>query len=267
MSRVVPKTMSRWASSSTSASSGSACCTRSTASSPALFFTWTQKERLLDIVFEPLRKAWVARQFTGPPTVHFANPVDAFMANMQVAVIAALVLASPWVFYQVWAFIAPGLYRKERLLAIPFVIVSTAFFVGGVVFGYFIVFPMGLGELFAFGGQLASGLTITPTIMVDLYLDFATRMLLAFGVVFEVPVVITFLAIADIVTWRQLLSFSRWWLVVASIISAVLTPPDVASQMMMLVPLVVLYAISVGIAMMVQIPRAKKAAKSASDDE
>ena len=101
-------------------------------------------------------------------------------------------------------------------------------------------------------------MTIQPTIMVDAYLDFATRMLLAFGVVFEVPVIITFLALADIVTWRQLLGFSRWWLVVASIISAILTPPDVASQMMMLIPLVVLYMLSVAIAMLVQIPKSKK---------
>src|SRR5262245_24931168 len=157
---------------------------------PAVFLTWAYKEKLLDIVFEPLRLAWVSRGFQGSPQVHFANPVDAFMANMQVALIAGVVLASPWIFYQAWSFIAPGLYRKDRLLAIPFVLVSTAFFVGGVVFGYLIVFPMGLGELFTFAGTLPSGMTIQPTIMVDAYLDFATRMLLAFGVVFEVPVVI-----------------------------------------------------------------------------
>ena len=226
---------------------------------PAVFLTWAYKEKLLDIIFEPLRKAWIARHFQGAPSVHFANPVDAFMANMQVALIAGLVLASPWMFWQLWAFVSPGLYRKEKLLALPFVLVSTIFFVGGVVFGYLIVFPMGLGELFAFAGTLPSGMTVTPTIMVDAYLDLATRMLLAFGVVFEVPVIVTFLALADIVTWRQLLQFSRWWLVVASILSAVLTPPDVASQMMMLIPLVVLYMISVGIAMLVQIPRARKA--------
>ena len=89
---------------------------------------------------------------------------------------------------------------------------------------------------------------VQPTIMLTEYMGFATRMLLAFGVVFEVPVVVTFLAMVGIVNWKQLLRFGRWWVVIASIIAALLTPPDVGSQMLMLVPLVVLYFLSVGLA-------------------
>ncbi|MBC7172275.1 MAG: twin-arginine translocase subunit TatC [Polyangiaceae bacterium] len=99
--------------------------------------------------------------------------------------------------------------------------------------------------------------------MVSDVLDFVTRMLLAFGAVFELPVVVTFLAAADVVTWRQLLSFGRWWIVVAAVIAAILTPPDIGSQTMMLVPLIVLYFVSVGIAWLIQFRRKKPAIEGA----
>jgi sec-independent protein translocase protein TatC len=223
---------------------------------PAVFFCWSYKERLLDWLFRPLRIAYAARGF--PAKINFLNPVDPFVAYMEVSLIAAIVLTAPWIFYQLWSFIAPGLYRRERLLAIPFVIVSTGFFVGGVAFGYFIVFPPGLGALLEFATKLPSGFEVTPELTIGEYMTFATRMLLGFGVVFEVPVVCSFLAFARMVTWRQLLSFFRWWLIIAAIISAVLTPPDVGSQMMMLVPLLALYMVSVGFAYIISLFQKKE---------
>ena len=143
--------------------------------------------------------------------------------------------ASPWVFYQIWSFIAPGLYDKEKAYAIPFALASAVFFAGGAFFGYSVVFPLGFESLLGMGGMLPSHLIkVQPTIMIDQYLTFATRMLLAFGVVFEVPVVGDFLAMAGIVNWKQLLTFGRYWILLASIIAALLTPPDVGSMMMML---------------------------------
>jgi sec-independent protein translocase protein TatC len=115
------------------------------------------------------------------------------------------------------------------------------------------VFPVGFESLLGFSGMLPSHLVkVAPTIMIDEYLSFATQMLLGFGVVFEVPVVVAFLAVAQLVNWKQLLKFGRWWILLASIIAAVLTPsPDVGSQLMMMTPLVVLYFAAVGIAYLI----------------
>jgi sec-independent protein translocase protein TatC len=215
---------------------------------PGMWLAWVYKEYLLDFLLAPLAQAW-RRLGLGEPTVHFSNPVDLFVAYMKIAVICGLLLSSPWVFYQLWAFVAPGLYRRERFYAVPFVIASTVFFAGGAFFGYAVVFPAGFETLLGMSGMLPSAaIRVQPTIMLDEYMTFATRMLLAFGVVFEVPVIVSFLALAGIVNWKQLLAFGRWWVVIASIIAAVLTPPDVGSQMMMLIPLVVLYFMSVGVA-------------------
>lgn len=224
---------------------------------PCGIVAWIYVDEILGYLLRPLTHAYQALGL--PSEIHFANPVDPFVAKLKVAAISGVLLAAPWVFWQLWAFIAPGLYRKERLLAIPFVFFSTLCFSGGACFGYFIVFPAAFQTLLEFGGQLPHGISFTPTLMISDVLDFVTRMLLAFGAVFEVPVIVTFLAAADVVTWRQLLAFGRWWVVVAAIIASVLTPPDVGSQMMMLVPLVVLYFFSVGIAFLVQLRRTKPA--------
>jgi sec-independent protein translocase protein TatC len=215
---------------------------------PGTWLSWEYKEYLLKYLLEPLTRAW-KQLGLGEPEIHFSNPVDLFVSYMKISLVCGFLAASPWVFYQVWSFIAPGLYKKERFYAIPFVIASTVCFAGGAFFGYRVVFPLGFETLLGLSGMLpGDAIRVTPTIMLTEYMGFATRMLLAFGVVFEVPVVVTFLAMAGIVNWKQLLKFGRWWVVIASIIAALLTPPDISSQMLMLVPLVVLYFMSVGLA-------------------
>jgi sec-independent protein translocase protein TatC len=212
---------------------------------------WFFKEDLLDILVRPLVAAW-HHLGLGEPTLHFANPADPFIAYMKIAMVVGLLGASPWLFWQLWAFISPGLHHKEKRLALPFVVTSTLFFAGGAVFGYLVVFPAGFETFLSLAGMLPSGaLRVAPTIMMTEYLDFATQFLVAFGVVFEVPVIVTFLALAGLVDWKQLLRFSRWWIVASSVISAVLTPPDMASQLMMMIPLIVLYFVSVLIAFFV----------------
>jgi len=218
---------------------------------PGIAIAWVFKEQLLDLLVHPLVLAW-RKLGLGAPELHFANPVDPFMAYMKISLVVGLLAASPWVFWQFWGFISPGLYSREKRLALPFVLSSTVFFAGGAVFGYLVVFPLGFETFLSFAGMLPSqDLKVTPTIMISEYLDFSTQLLLAFGVVFEVPVIITFLALAGIVDWRQLLKFSRWWIVASSVIAALLTPPDVGSMLLMFVPLVVLYFVSVGIAFVV----------------
>lgn len=215
---------------------------------PGVIAAWVFKERIFLLLTDPLVRAW-ERLGLGPPQVHFANPIDMVVAYLQIAVVVGAILGSPWAFWQLWLFVAPGLYRRERRLALPFVLFSTLFFVGGAFFGYLFVFPLAFETFLGFAGQLPdSNLQIRPTLMVSEYLTFSLRMLLAFGITFEVPVVVTFLAFAGIVNWRQLLGFTRWWVVISAVIAALLTPPDVGSQLMMLVPLILLYVLSIVLA-------------------
>ena len=232
---------------------------------PGVIIAWLYKEQLLDLLLQPYVVAWRKLGF-GEPQVHFANPLDPFVAYLKIAMVVGVLAATPWIFWQVWGFIAPGLYRKERRLALPFVFFSTICFVGGAAFGFIVVFPMAFETFLGFGGQLPSHhINLQPTIMITEYLNLATRLLLAFGLVFEVPVVVTFLSAMGIVNGPQLLKFGRWWVLVAAVLAAILTPPDVASQVMMLVPLVVLYFIAVGIAFIIG-DRKKKRDEAANDE-
>jgi len=216
---------------------------------PGIGVAWWLREQLLDFLVAPLGKAWV-KLGMGEPTLHFGNPVDVFVAYLRIAVVCGCILSSPWAAYQIWAFIAPGLYSREKAYALPFALASAVFFVGGAFFGYAAVFPVGFESLLGMAGMLPSHLVkVAPTIMIDEYLSFATQMLLGFGIVFEVPVVVAFLALAGVVNWKQLLRFGRYWTVVAAILAGVLTPsPDVGSQLFMMAPLVVLYFAAVGVA-------------------
>ncbi|MEM7449682.1 MAG: twin-arginine translocase subunit TatC [Myxococcota bacterium] len=225
---------------------------------PAIGVAWFFKEELLDWLLQPLVEAWEALNL-GKPQIHFANPIDPFVAYLKISIIVGLIASAPWLFWQLWAFIAPGLYRREKRLAVPFVLFSTVFFVGGVWFGYEVVFPLGFETFLSFAGLLPSeSIAVSPTLMINEYLGFATRMLLAFGVVFEVPVINTFLSAVGLVTWRQLLAFARWWILIAAVLAAFLTPPDIASQLLMLVPLVALYFLSIGFAALFGIRHARQ---------
>ena len=236
---------------------------------PTIFLAWVWKQEILELLLRPWIEAW-ERLGLGRPTIHFSGPVDMFVIYLKNSVIAGLILASPWVFWQVWGFISPGLYRRERRMAIPFVLASTLFFVGGVAFGYVVVFPEGFRTFLEYAEQLPSDeIQIVPTVMITEYMSFSTKLLLGFGVVFEVPVVVSFLAAVELVNWRGLLAFGRWWLLVAAIIAAFLTPPDVVSQLMMLIPLVVLYFVAVFIAFLIEKSRGKRKAeddKAATDE-
>ena len=217
---------------------------------PAIMIAWEFKEKLLDFLLRPFSVAYRRLGLGDKAVMNYSNPPEMFTTYMKISIVCGFMIASPWVFYQVWAFIAPGLYKKERLYAIPFVLASTLFFSGGAFFAYGALMPQMYETLLGMGGQIeGSSLLIQPMMLITENMAFATQVLLAFGVVFEVPVVVTFLALAGIVNWRQLLAFGRWWVVIASVISAVLTPtPDAGSMLLMLVPLVVLYYFSVVLA-------------------
>jgi sec-independent protein translocase protein TatC len=176
---------------------------------------------------------------------------EAFFTKLKVSFIAAVFLASPVMFFQAWRFVAPGLYDSEKRLALPFAIAASFFFVLGAAFCYSLVFPVGFEFFLA---EYAS-ISVAPQIRISEYLTFASRMLLAFGVTFELPVVTFFLARIGVVTHRTLLGMGRYAIVVIFIVAAVLTPgPDVASQLLMAAPLLVLYALSIGVAWFVARP-------------
>jgi len=173
----------------------------------------------------------------------FTGVTEAFFTYLKVSFLAGVFLALPVIFYQLWAFISPGLYSKERKVILPFVFFSTLFFVTGACFGYFVVFPFGFKFLLGFATD-----TIRPFPSVKEYLSFATKLLLAFGLVFELPLITYFLSRTGMITYRTLARNRRYFIVLAFIASAMLTPPDVATQLLMAGPLLILFEISVVVA-------------------
>jgi sec-independent protein translocase protein TatC len=159
-----------------------------------------------------------------------------FLVPMKVTLVIAFILALPWVFYQVWAFIAPGLYAHEKRLVWPLVVSSSVLFMGGVAFCYFFVF----GRVFAFIGEFApTSIAVTPDI--ENYLDFVMSMCLAFGATFEVPVVVVILVRMGIVTVAKLKEIRPYAIVGAFVIAAIVTPPDVVSQLALALPMCILF--------------------------
>lgn len=214
---------------------------------PGTILGWYFREELLDVLVQPYLRATAGLHL--PRTLGFIDPADAFLYKMWVAIIAGLILAIPVVFWQVWGFISPGLYRREKRMALPFVFVSSLLFVGGVMFAYYTVLEPMFSLLLSFGGEIGhSGLVLDPMVTIDKYFDMALRLVLGFGLTFEVPVVIAFLSLLGLVSWKQLVGFSRWWLLISSVLAAILTPADALSMMFMLVPLNVLYWLAVGFA-------------------
>jgi sec-independent protein translocase protein TatC len=203
---------------------------------------WSYKETLLDLLTQPLMVVWK------DATLHFSAPAALFVAYVRLAALAGFVFALPIMLYQVWAFIAPGLYTREKRYAVPFVVTSCGLFAGGGYFGWKVAFPLAFKFLIVGLHGPTGGIEVKPTIMVGDYMDFVMRMLLAFGLASELPVLVFFLSIAGLVNHRQLIKFFRYFLVIDFVIAAVITPPDVMSQLLLAVPLALLYVLSIGVA-------------------
>jgi sec-independent protein translocase protein TatC len=166
-----------------------------------------------------------------------------FFIQVKVTFMAALVIASPYVLYQLWAFVAPGLYSHEKRLVGPLVVSSTLLFLCGMAFAYFLVFPVVFGVMKTFTPE---GVEWMPDI--SAYLNFALNMFLAFGVTFEVPIAVVLLVRTGVVTLEKLKEMRSYVIVGAFVVAAVVTPPDVASQMLLAVPLWLLYEIGLVVA-------------------
>ncbi|MDE2600507.1 MAG: twin-arginine translocase subunit TatC [Rhodocyclaceae bacterium] len=164
----------------------------------------------------------------------------AFLVPMKVTLMVAFVLALPWVLYQVWAFVAPGLYAHERRLVVPLIAASVVLFFTGMAFAYFVVFPTVFGFVNKFAPQ---GVAVMTDI--DKYLSFVLTTFLAFGLTFEVPIIVIVLVRVGIVKLEQLKDARRYVIVGAFIVAAVFTPPDVVSQFLMAIPLLLLYELGI----------------------
>lgn len=163
-----------------------------------------------------------------------------FLTPIKLAFFVALILAMPVILYQLWAFVAPGLYRHEKRLAMPILVSAMALFYIGCAFAYFLVLP----AVFAFMTSVApSGVAVMPDI--GRYLDFVLVLFLAFGLCFEVPVVLIILVALGVVTPTQLAKSRSYAIVGAFVVAAILTPPDVFSQMMLAIPMIVLYELGI----------------------
>jgi sec-independent protein translocase protein TatC len=210
---------------------------------------WAYREPMLAWLWRPFAESWRAAGIAGDPALNFAAPSDIFKAYFKLSMTGGLLIAAPIIFYQLWAYIAPGLYKKEKKIVIPFVFFSTVLFVGGGLFGWRIAFPITFKYFLELAGTDPSNiLVIRPVVMMPEYLDFVSQMLLAFGIIFELPLFILFLSIAGLVNYLQLLRFGRWFILIAFIVGAILSPPDTTSQIAMSVPLCLLYFVSIGLA-------------------
>lgn len=211
--------------------------------------SWYFREAILLWVTTPFIRAQTA--IGDVPQLNFPAPADLFLSYLKLSILAGVILALPFIFYQAWAFVAPGLYARERRYAIPFVASSTLLFVGGGYFGWRVAFPIAFQYLLSYSGDIQSAdisLNLKPTIMIDRYISFVSDMLLAFGAVFELPVLVFFLSVAGIINHHHLIKFSRYFVVISFLIAAVITPPDILSQLLLAIPLCVLYVISIGVA-------------------
>ena len=168
---------------------------------------------------------------------------ETFFTAMKVAFFAGFIISLPVIFWQLWLFLAPGLYDHEKKLVVPFVFFATLMFLLGAAFAYYIVVPIGFDFLIAFGNSVVS---VLPSI--GKYVGFFTKLMIGFGIAFELPVITFFLAKIGIVNDQMLKDFFRYAVVLIFIVAAVLTPPDVISQVLMAAPLLILYGVSIYIA-------------------
>ena len=166
--------------------------------------------------------------------------VSPFLVPIKVAVLAAVAMSLPWILYQIWAFVAPGLYKHEKKLVLPLVAASTILFYLGAAFCYFFVF----GQAFPAIQKMAPiSVTVSPDI--EAYLDFVITMFIAFGVAFEVPIAVVILARMGVVTVAQLKSFRTYFVVGAAAVAGLVTPPDPVSMVALLLPMVLLYEVGI----------------------
>ncbi len=210
------------------------------------FISYFFKEKIIEILTSPLIEALKTetQKFGNKTnilkTLIFTGPHEAFVTYIKLAFICGMVLAIPVILYHLWRFIAPGLYTHERKYLFPVLCLSTVFFFLGILFGYFVVMPFGMKFFVSFASS-----ELMPLIRMKEYISFTSKFLFAFGIVFELPLFSLVLSKLGIINARMLRTYRKYAILVIFIIAAILTPPDVLTQIMMAGPLIVLYEISI----------------------
>ena len=196
---------------------------------------YTFAEKIFDILAAPLLE-----MMPQGGSLIFTSVAEAFFTYMKVAFVAGLILASPFVLYQIWAFVAPGLYRHEKKYVVPFVLAGSFFFALGIFFGYYVALPVGFKFLLGFATDF-----IKPLPSMKEYLSFSIKFLLAFGLVFEFPVVLVLLARIGVVDAKTLARQRKYAILLIFVFAAIVTPPDIVSQVIVALPMIGLYELSI----------------------
>ena len=217
------------------------------------FICWWKVERIYDVMQRPIMDVLRANGLS--ERLVYLNPTEPFNLYLKIAAMAGLFLTSPFVLYQVWMFISPGLYRNEKKYVVPFMVSTIALFSTGGYFGYKVVYPQALGFLVHFGRQFQ------PMITISEYTSLFLSIILGMGLIFEMPILIFFLALMGMITASFMWKNFRYAILLIFIVAAIVTPtPDILSMCIFAAPMVALYAISIGIAWMVH-PKQRRARK------
>ena len=209
------------------------------------FLCFSYGEQIFNVIRKPIEPYLPAGGLI------YTAPLDKFMAHVKLAFVGGLMLSSPWWLYQVWQFVAPGLYRTEKKYAASFIFSGTLLFASGASFAYFVVLPMAFHFLMTFGGEQDK-----PMIAIDHYLSFVTQLTVMFGLAFEMPLALVTLAMMEIVSKEFLATKRRYAIMIMAIASAIITPPDLMSMLMMLGPMIFLYEFSIVLVGVVERKRA-----------
>ncbi len=200
---------------------------------------WNYSELIFGYLLDPA----VAALSEGERTLQAIAPTEIFFTYLKCAALAGFVMALPVIFWQIWAFVAPGLYTSERKAIVPFVVTSSLLFGGGAIFGYMMVFPL----MFDFFTQFDSEFVESAWTMREVF-NLTARLFLAFGIAFELPVLVFFLSITGIVDAHTLLKGTPYAVLGVFVSAAILTPPDWVSQIFLAIPMIALYLVGVGVA-------------------
>jgi sec-independent protein translocase protein TatC len=214
---------------------------------------WAFRDPIFHFLTEPLRASHPDIKFI------FTGPSEALMLKMKMAFFVGIFVAAPYILYQVWAFVSPGLYKHEKAYAVPFIAAGSVFFLGGAAFGHYYLFPMTFRFLVDFGG---TDMEFLPK--VEEYYSFYSWFLLGLGLVFQLPVVIFVLARIGLVTPGFLLRKFKYAVVISFVLAAIITPtPDMVTQSLLALPMLGLYLLGVGVAALFGRPRRKEVEVSA----
>jgi sec-independent protein translocase protein TatC len=208
----------------------------------AFVLSLTFCRQLWDVVSQPAVKALTSLGIN-PPNLTQISPMEGFnVIWVKVPVLTSIFIASPWLLYQVWAFVSPGLYKREKKWAVPFVVSTAGLFITGGLFAYFVAFRYGLTFLLGVGRNVH----VTPMVSINEYFDLFVNVTLGIGLVFEMPILIFFLTLLRIVTPKFLISHSRYAILIITIIAAVVTPtPDVFNLLLFATPMILLFFVGV----------------------